>query len=85
MAAGLPVVATNVEGSRELVVDGETGLLVRDDNSNELADALEKLLLSAALRAEMGGKSREKALREFDVKRVVEQTFEAYEKLLKAC
>lgn len=44
MAAGLPVVATDVEGNSEVVKHEETGLLVESDNSDELAEALKRLI-----------------------------------------
>jgi len=44
MAAGLPVVATSVGGTPEVVVDGETGLLVPPRDPVALADAMQKLL-----------------------------------------
>jgi len=57
-AAAKPVVAFNVGGVREAVLDKETGLLMKPD-SRELADAIMKLLADWALREKMGGKGRE--------------------------
>lgn len=53
MAAGLPVVATAVEGSTELVRSGETGLLVTAGQSDELAKAIRSTLEDAGLTREM--------------------------------
>jgi glycosyltransferase involved in cell wall biosynthesis len=57
-ATAKPVVAFNVGGVHEAVLDKETGLLVKP-NSQELADALLKLLADWALREKMGKKGRE--------------------------
>ncbi len=57
-ASATPVVAFNVGGVNEAVVDGETGLLVNRDCSGELADAVMRLLADDALRAKMGSAGR---------------------------
>jgi glycosyltransferase involved in cell wall biosynthesis len=58
MAAGLPVVATGVGGVPELVVDGETGLLVRPGDPAALAAALRRLLEDPELRRKLGAAGR---------------------------
>ena len=67
MAAGLPVVATDVGGVAESVVDGETGLLVPSGDSGALASALDRLLSDSGLRRRLGTAGRERAHRHFDV------------------
>lgn len=57
-ASALPVVAAEVEGGREIVRDGETGILVPPGDSAALAEALLRLLDDAALRASMGAAGR---------------------------
>ena len=57
-ASATPVVAFNIGGVNEAVVNGETGLLVNRDSSGELADALLRLLLDKALREKMGTAGR---------------------------
>jgi glycosyltransferase involved in cell wall biosynthesis len=57
-AAAKPVVAFDVGGVNEAVLDGETGLLVNRGNSDELADALLKLLSDESLREKMGARGR---------------------------
>jgi glycosyltransferase involved in cell wall biosynthesis len=52
-AAGVPVVATDVGGTSEVVADGETGQLVPADDSAELASVIDDLLSSEAMRATM--------------------------------
>jgi glycosyltransferase involved in cell wall biosynthesis len=57
-ASAKPVVAFNVGGVNEAVLDGETGLLVNRGSSDALADALLKLLSDELLREKMGAKGR---------------------------
>lgn len=59
MALGLPTVATDVGGVRELVVDGVTGLLVPPENPVALAAALERMAADPDMRQEMGRRARE--------------------------
>ena len=80
-ACGLPIVTTDTPGCREVVCDGENGLLVPVKSSYALADALERLLIDPALRDRMGKRSREIAENEFDVERVIAKTLEVYREL----
>jgi glycosyltransferase involved in cell wall biosynthesis len=61
MAYGLPVVATRGGGVPEIVVDGETGILVNRDDSSQLAAAISQLLTDDKLRTDMGQAARERA------------------------
>src|SRR5262249_55667011 len=66
MAAGLPVVATRVTGTREVVRDGDSGILVDVDDPAPLAGALGKLIDDPTLRASMGARGREVVQAEYD-------------------
>jgi len=68
MAAGLPVVATDVGGVGEAVVDGETGFLVPPGEAQALAAVLERLVGDPELRLRLGAAGRDRALRHFDVR-----------------
>jgi glycosyltransferase involved in cell wall biosynthesis len=65
MAVGLPVVASDVGGIPEVVVHGETGILVPPGDSAALADASIALLQDPAARRAMGRAGRQRVLREF--------------------
>jgi glycosyltransferase involved in cell wall biosynthesis len=69
MAAGLPVVATDVGGAAEAVTDGETGMLVPAADPEALAGALEQLVADVDLRRRLGAAGRARALRLFDAPR----------------
>ncbi|WP_017324172.1 glycosyltransferase family 4 protein [Synechococcus sp. PCC 7336] len=66
MHYGLPIVATNVTALPELVRDGETGLLVPPQNSQALAEALQKLIDRPDLRARLGRAGRQQLLPNYD-------------------
>ena len=83
-ASGLPVVSTQVRGCREVVVDGETGLLVKPRDAAGLAAALEKLIVSPELRARLGAAGRTRAVQQFDQRRMFRTILETYRDLLRA-
>jgi glycosyltransferase involved in cell wall biosynthesis len=82
MAAGLPVVASDVGGLREQVVDGETGLLVPAGDAAALADALARLIDDPSLRRTMGDASRARAEALFDLPAFHRAHLELYRSLL---
>jgi len=81
-AMGLPVVATDIRGCRQVVADGVTGTLVPVDDGPAMADALRELIRSPELRLAMGAAARRRAEQLFDDRRVVETTLRTYEWLL---
>jgi glycosyltransferase involved in cell wall biosynthesis len=77
-AMGLPVVATDIRGCRQVVEPGVTGLLVPVDDPPALGEALRGLARDSGRRAAMGRAAREKARREFDERDVVRIVLETY-------
>ena len=73
-----PIVTTNTVGCKEVVDDGYNGFLVPIKDAKELAKKIKILLDDAVLREKMGQNSREKAIKEFDVKIVVDQYLKVY-------
>jgi|SRR5271157_390023 len=69
MACGLPVVAFDIEGVREVL--GETGELIPVRDECKMAEVLESLIKDAALRKQMGIQSREKAIAQFSLEQYV--------------
>ena len=80
MAAGVPVVATMVEGNRELVRNAETGLLVPPRDPENLAKAIILLLNDQKYRMALGLRGKERIIRHFSVDQMMLNTFELYEK-----
>ena len=81
-AMGLPVVATDIRGCRQVVDDGETGVLVPARDSYALEAAIVSLAQDATRRRTMGAAARAKAQREFDVNRCIAITLATYGRLL---
>jgi len=81
-AMGLPVVATDIRGCRQVVDDGRTGRLVPVRDAAALADAVAALAADPAARRAMAGAARAKAERDFDQRRCVDITLTTYESLL---
>lgn len=82
MASGLPVVATRIAGSEELVVDGETGMLVSPEDVDSLREGLRALLIDADKRERMGQASRLRVEREYSWESVARQYSEYLEKIM---
>jgi glycosyltransferase involved in cell wall biosynthesis len=78
LACGVPQVATDVGGTSEAVVDGETGLLCPPDDPRALANAIVALLDDPVRRQTMGVASRERHQRRFTVAAMAAATVEVY-------
>lgn len=76
-----PVVASDVEGIREVIEDGETGILVEPKNSRALAEAVLRLLADEAYRNRIGHNLRKSVQARFTLSRMVRQIQELYLKL----
>ena len=89
MACGAAVVASDVGGIPEVVVDGETGTLVHYDPDDSaafetgLAAAVNELVSSPDLALAYGEAGKKRAIEEFSWTRIAEQTFDLYESLQK--
>jgi glycosyltransferase involved in cell wall biosynthesis len=81
MAAALPVIATRVGGNPEVVVDGETGLLVSTRATESLTQALVILMRDAGKRQQMGDAGRRRVERAFDITQMVGEYRREYERL----
>ncbi len=77
-ATGLPIVATDAPGCREVVCDGDNGLLVPVRDATALAAALRRLITDAELRRRMGARSRQRAEAEFAQEIVIAETLAVY-------
>ena len=82
-ACGRPIVTTDVPGCREVVREGENGLLVPARNAQALSEALHCLIKNPELRAQMGLRSREIMLKDFSLEKVIAQTLSVYKELIR--
>ena len=60
MASRIPVVATDVPGFAEIIVNNETGIIVSSKNPEDIAKELKKLILDEELRHKLGNKGRDR-------------------------
>lgn len=81
-AMGVPVIATNIRGCRQVVDDGVTGNLVPVGNPAALTEAIVRLASDEGARRRMGDAAREKAATDFDDRIVIDRTLAVYEHLL---
>jgi glycosyltransferase involved in cell wall biosynthesis len=77
MATSLPVVATDIRGSREAVVNEASGLIVPPGDSVALANAVRRLVSDPNMRIEMGKKGRAIAVERYDY-RIVQERFAGF-------
>ena len=80
-AAGLPLVATDTVGCREVVINGLNGFLVPIKDSKKLAEAIEKLILNRSLRNIMGRESFKMASSKFSSSKINSLTLKVYNEL----
>jgi len=81
MAAGLPVVATNVGGIPEIINSGENGITIPPGNSNELANAIINILDNENLRVKLI-ENAFSTVKIFDVHRMMDETYQVYRTIL---
>ncbi|MSU54449.1 MAG: glycosyltransferase [Candidatus Staskawiczbacteria bacterium] len=81
-AAGLPVIATNIRGCKEIITNGITGLLVDPKNPVAIAKALENLLENPKQAQQLAERGYKKALQEFNEDVVFERIHRAYRRFL---
>lgn len=82
MVAGKPVIATKVGGVPELVVHGETGILVPPEDVDALANAIKDLLNDTSKAQKLGEAARTQVEKHFTISKTVEETENLYQKLL---
>ncbi len=81
-ACGRAIITADVPGCREVVRDGDNGLLVPVRNVAALADAMTRLLTNATLRQRMGERGRQRVVGKFSQERIIDQTLAVYRGLL---
>jgi glycosyltransferase involved in cell wall biosynthesis len=82
MAYGVAPVVTDSGGSPELVVDGESGIVVRSSDPESLAAGILKLYNDRELCARIGAAARERIAQHFRIEDTIQQTYELYSELV---
>lgn len=83
LSCGVPVVATDVGDTREIVMDGETGFLAKPGDSELIASRIIEILKDDGLRGDLGKKGRAHVKQNFNYEVITEKIIEAYERCLK--
>jgi glycosyltransferase involved in cell wall biosynthesis len=78
MSAGLPVVATDVGGNGELIVNGETGFICPPNDAHVLAGKVESLIKNQQQAQQMGAKGRARIVNEFGIEKMIRETENVY-------
>jgi glycosyltransferase involved in cell wall biosynthesis len=81
MAAGVPIVASNICGIPYQIDDQKMGLLFPPGNVDALADNLDRLLSNELLRKQLGAAARQKAMKEYQSQTVARQTMAVYQEI----
>ena len=81
MAAGLPIVTTEVGESRNVIGDSRIGRIVKARNPGEMADALSLLIDSQELRRQMGSRAKQRFTDNFGIEKMISRYQAVYESL----
>ena len=82
MSSGVPVIGTDVEGTNEVIVHGETGLLTPPRRVPELVNSIESFLDDRELRLQSGINARERAVQLFDINTHVQKVEALYRQIV---
>lgn len=83
MSCGLPVIASNIPGHKEVIEDGVNGLLFEKENSNQLAEKIDFLIKNPEIALRMGRNGREKVICNYSLEIVSEKYVELFESILR--
>jgi len=82
MAMAKPIVATDIDGLREQIIDGESGILLPPEDPNALTTSIVKLLNDPQLAVRMGSYARKQVEKEFPLEKMIMETHEVYQSLI---
>jgi glycosyltransferase involved in cell wall biosynthesis len=80
MASAKPVIASREGGTKELVIENETGFLVEQKRSDQIIEKIEMLMENPQLAKEMGGKGQQRIHQHFDIAKMTDAYIELYQK-----
>ena len=80
MASAKPVIASREGGTRELVMEGETGFLVDQKRSDQIIEKIELLIENPQLAKQMGRKGQQRIEENFDIAKMTESYIQLYHK-----
>jgi len=77
-----PIIATDLGGSKETIINEKTGLLIKVGDPSQLADSIYRLMMDNNIMQAMGTEGRKNVLKKFDVEKMCNSTFTEYKKLI---
>jgi glycosyltransferase involved in cell wall biosynthesis len=83
MALSKPVIATDSGGNKELVINNETGYLIKSFDVDELFDRISNLLNNSKKRTDMGSAGNERIRKNFNLEKMINSYLNIYKKVLK--
>ena len=84
MASALPILTTNVGGIPEMIINGETGILVSHGNEDEFVTSLVELINMNILRRDkIGQNAQEFAIRKFSIETLAKKNYDIYKRISK--
>ena len=81
MAAGKPVIATEVGGTPEAIIDGVTGILVMPNDINQMGNAISHLIENVKLQKRLGSAGRKRAMQHYSVEKYISRLDCLYRRL----
>ena len=75
---GVSLIATDIAAAREQIIDGVTGIIVKERNSSELAAAIIRLYLDRGLMAQLGSNAAKSVRERFSVERMIKESQDCY-------
>ena len=79
----IPIIASNLGGSKETLIDNKTGFLFKNNDAKALADLLQKVMfMDRNTLKSIGLEGRKNILKKFDVEKMCNSTFTEYKKLI---
>lgn len=75
---GAPLIATDIAAAREQIIDGITGIIVKERNSSELAAAINRLYLDRDVMAQLGANATKSVQERFSVARMIQESQDCY-------
>ena len=82
MASGLPAISTRLVGIPDLIIDGQTGLLVEPNNAEQLADAIERLAFDRKLAQRLAKAGRKHIIEHFELESALQPLIGLYHRQL---
>jgi glycosyltransferase involved in cell wall biosynthesis len=84
MASGRPIIGSDIGGIPDLIIDGETGFIVKPGNIDQIAERIIQIISNKKLAIIMGKKARENCIAKYDYEEHYKKLVKIYEKVQEA-